>query len=127
MLTNDSREYEVHSVVVGAVSPVLLGRITSLLEGQKRVISFDFRDRGDVFQQIIDFCYGSHFVMTLPEIDVIDLLSTALQVADLVEPATEMLERSFQEMTVVPSLWFIPRSHGDVSPHIRFIRRTSAR
>jgi hypothetical protein len=122
LLTNGPHEYEVHSVVVGAVSPVLLDRITSLSEGQRRVISFDFPDRSDVFQRIVDFCYGIDLVMVLPEIDVIYLISTALELADVAEAATEMLKRSFQETTVVPSLWFVFRSHGDVSPHIRFIQ-----
>ncbi|OHT16808.1 hypothetical protein TRFO_12879 [Tritrichomonas foetus] len=120
VISNHSKKYECHAIVVSATSKKILGIMSS--DPSTKMIKFNYPDEFDTLSQIIDFCYGFDFIINLHNCDITYLISTDLAIPELQEPAKECLEKSFNLTTVIPSLIFIYQAKGIIEPHLIFIK-----
>lgn len=119
-IRNREKEYKCHSVVACAVSKKFLETV-NVNAPQKRV-DIAIPDEYNMFSMILDFFYGFDYTITPHNAEVTYLFASVLQIQLLLEPSKEVMERSFSNDTVIPSLYFIYEAKGDITPHLEYIR-----
>ena len=120
-ITNDTKNYRCHAVVVCAMSPRLMELVTRMGD-DRRPIEFHYPDELDVFGQIIDFCYGFEFTITPANCDTCYLIASDLRIEPLTELSAKCVEKSLTVTTVVPSLLYFYNAKGPTKLHTRFLR-----
>ena len=120
-ITNETKNYRVHAVVVCALSPRLLELVTRM-GSERKPIEFHYPDELDVFGQIMDFCYGFEFTITPANCDACYLIASDLRIEPLAELSAQCIEKSLTIATVVPGLLYFYHAGGPTKLHLRFIR-----
>jgi hypothetical protein len=121
-LTNCKHDYEAHSVVVCAISKTLFDQVSSLPSDKPKRLIFNYTDHYGVFQQVIDFAYGTDFTISRSNADCIYAISTVLQIPELADAATSFIRTTFELDSVIGSLLCARREKASIEPHLEYVR-----